>query len=310
MGQAMSNAWNVVEPDVEAALRACPKPLEALADLSVAAFVLRRVFDSDECTRLIERFIDRGLMYDPAAETIEAKFVEASVREGGLHRIGEPTFRMIGGSEPSSRRRRIDVGASLGNLGNRPEEFFTKAREANELFATLFDGLANPVEAIYGYLGRLAEGKRVMTAREPDGRLYGRAIFRIHYGGYTYGPHFDSVRHREKRTGYAVFRFEHQLAGVMCLQNSVRGGQVPQTILHRCLWSPEVGPYLEENRFYEYAAAKGIPNVRIELEPGDLYFFNTGLIHEVPGVDGPLPRAVAATFIGYSADDPDVYVWS
>jgi hypothetical protein len=50
--------------------------------------------------------------------------------------------------------------------------------------------------------------------------------------------------------------------------------------------------------------------VRVELEPGDLYFFNTGMIHEVPGVDGELPRVVLATFIGYSADEPDVMVWS
>ena len=48
----------------------------------------------------------------------------------------------------------------------------------------------------------------------------------------------------------------------------------------------------------------------VDLEQGDLYFFNTRLIHEVPAVEGDLPRIVLATFIDYSPDDPEVYVWS
>ena len=43
---------------------------------------------------------------------------------------------------------------------------------------------------------------------------------------------------------------------------------------------------------------------------GDLYFFNTRLIHEVPGLPGELPRVVLATFIGYSQDRDEVFVWS
>ena len=46
------------------------------------------------------------------------------------------------------------------------------------------------------------------------------------------------------------------------------------------------------------------------LEQGDLCFFNTRLIHEVPAVEGDLPRIVLPTFIAYSPDDPEVYVWS
>jgi hypothetical protein len=58
------------------------------------------------------------------------------------------------------------------------------------------------------------------------------------------------------------------------------------------------------------AARRGIPNVQVRLQPGDLYFFNTRLIHEVPGVAGVGPRVVLATFIGYSPDREDLYVWS
>ena len=157
---------------------------------------------------------------------------------------------------------------------------------------------------------QLAPGKRVTTAYEPDGRKYSPAIFRVHYGGFTYGPHFDSVRNREHRTNYAVHKYPSQLAGVLCLQNTTANGMSAQAILHRQFWNEEVGDVLTSQQFPEYAAEHSIPNARVELEPGDLYFFNTGLIHEVPGVNGDQPRAVLATFIGYGEDEDEIMVWS
>src|SRR5262249_3930848 len=159
---------------------------------------------------------ERGLMYDPKVAEIPGEFVKSSVREGGYGRIADPTYSMFAGQDPKSRRRRIDIGTSLGNLGNHPEESFADAKKTHALFATLFDGIVNPIPVLYEHLSRLAqaEGKKVMNAHEPDGRLYSPAIFRVHYGGYTYGPHFDSVRQREKRVNYAVHRFSEQFAGV------------------------------------------------------------------------------------------------
>jgi hypothetical protein len=95
----------------------------------------------------------------------------------------------------------------------------------------------------------------------------------------------------------------------MCLQNTELAGQTAQCILHQSLWSPEVDSVMQSG-FHDYAAARHIPSVRVDLEPGDLYFFNTRLIHEVPGVSGEQPRIVLATFIGYSPGDPEVFVWS
>ena len=46
------------------------------------------------------------------------------------------------------------------------------------------------------------------------------------------------------------------------------------------------------------------------MDPGDLYFFNTRLIHEVPGLDSEDPRVVLATFIGYSSGHDEMFVWS
>ena len=67
----------------------------------------------------------------------------------------------------------------------------------------------------------LSPGKQeVKTAREPDGSRYGPAIFRVHYETHSYKPHIDHVKYREQRTNYDVYRFEHQFAGVLCVQNA------------------------------------------------------------------------------------------
>jgi hypothetical protein len=166
------------------------------------------------------------------------------------------------------------------------------------------------VRVLYDRLQALSDGKQVQTAHEPDGREYCPAIIRAHYGGYTYKPHFDSVRLREKREDYAVHAFEHQFAGVLVLQNTQLNDVSAQCVLHRCFWQPEVEPHLQADTFHEYAVQNQIPSVQVVLQPGDLYFFNTRGIHEVPGVAGLLPRIVVATFIGYSSDREDIFVWS
>ena len=174
---------------------------------------------------------------------------------------------------------------------------------------TLFSDHANPIELLYNSLEAYSVNKKVVTAHEPDGRKYGSAIIRAHYGGYTYKPHFDSVRLREKRENYAVHQFEHQFAGVLVLQNSTANGRTAQSIMHQCLWGPEVEPHLKAGTFHEYATGNDVASVEVCLEPGDLYFFNTRGIHEVPGVAGDLPRIVLATFIGFSSDRDEIFVW-
>ena len=69
-------------------------------------------------------------------------------------------------------------------------------------------------------------------------------------------------------------------------------------------------PVLKDGTFHAYAAKQGIENVQVVLEPGDLYFFNTRCIHEVPPVQGGQPRIVLAVFIGYSQRDGEIFVWS
>ena len=255
-----------------------PRPLEALVAGEIPGVVLREAFDPGHCAALVKRLYERGLAYDP---------------------------RPAGEGE-----RPVYVGPHLAGLNADPEKFFACAADTHRLFGSLFEGYGDPVKTFYDSLSALAPDKRVMTAREPDGRLYGPAVFRTYYAGAGHGPHFDSVARRQKLFSYEVSRFRNQLAGVMCFQNSEMEGECGEPFLYNCPWTPEVQRYISEGTFAEYAAGRGIPRVQIELEPGDLYFFFSENIHEVPAVSGERPRIVLAAFFGMSPDDEEIFVWS
>ena len=274
--------WEPLGPDVESILAEERDPLLALSEGRIPAIICRQAYSPAHCQGLIDRFIDRGLMRDPNDP-------EAAARDN---------------------RTRIDIGTSLANKGSDKEAFLEHAAGTHALYGKLFEGYDDPVKLLYGVLDMLAGEKRVMTAREPDGRQYGPAIFRIHYGGHTYKPHIDHVTLREKRFDYDVTRFGHQFAGVLCFQNALHEGRSTQAILHRCMWTSEVQESIAADTFPDYARRNDVSNYTVDLEQGDLYFFNTRLIHEVPAVEGDAPRIVLATFIGYSPDDSEVYVWS
>lgn len=85
---------------------------------------------------------------------------------------------------------------------------------------------------------------------------------------------------------------------------------IARLIDRELLFDPQRGPSrqlaqeaIPEGHYSTDAVADGLP-------PTPQDFFNTQLIHEVPGVAGELPRVVMATFIGHSANEPDVFVWS
>lgn len=293
--------WECLEPNVESILARQSAPIQKLAHGEIPAIVIRQAFPARECAALVDFLTERQLMFSGNDARIEDKAIPAN-------RVDR--FTMQGLNPQTSRRKRIDIGTSLGNLGDDKEAFLADSAKTHTLFDELFANRPNPIAAIYENLQKLSPGKRVQVAEEPDGRQYGPAIFRVHYGGYTYGPHFDSVRNRECRTEYAVYKYETQLAGVLCIQNTTLNGQTAQGILHRQFWTPEVDQPLKSGKFYDYAAEHDVEHVQVNLEPGDLYFFNTGMIHEVPGVPGELPRIVLATFIGYSDDCDDIMVWS
>jgi hypothetical protein len=270
-----ASSWPPAEADLSTVLARFPRPFEALASGEIPAVILRQAFDPEACRQIVQRFYERKLIQETSGPT---------------------TFDY--------------VGTSLGMWGGAPEMFFEHARETHALYATVFEGLPDPVRFVYATLGQLAPDKRVQVAREPDGRLYGPGIFRLYRPGAGHKPHFDSVRLREKRLNYAVYRFEHQFASVLCLQAADPDPEAGECLLHRVQWTPELQPVIQAGEFHPYAAAHRIPHVRIALEPGDFYVFNTRHIHEVPFIRGETARIVLAMFLGYSRDDAEVFVWS
>ncbi len=272
------NGWIPAEGSLTGISEKFPRPLEALVAGETPGIVLREAFDPDHCAGLVKRLYQRGLAYDPRP-----------AGDGG---------------------RPVYVGPHLAGLNADPEEFFARAADTHRLFKSLFNGYDDPVKTFYDALSGLAPDKRVMTAREPDGRLYGPAVFRIYYSGAGHGPHFDSVAKRQKLYDYQVSRFRNQLAGVMCFQNSGQEGECGEPFLYNCPWTPAVQRYITDGTFGKYAAEREIPRVQIQLEPGDLYFFFSENIHEVPPVTGERPRIVLAAFFGMSPDDEEIFVWS
>jgi hypothetical protein len=249
-----------------------------LADGAVPAFVLRGAFPAPDCTALMARFDERGY-FDRDTVGVESQL------SGGPY---------------------LDLGTSLGRVGSDPEAFFAHAARTHELFPRLFDGLADPVATIYRNLSVLAAGKTVKTAQEPDGRRYGPAIFRIYQGQEGHRAHYDSVR-RRGRSEYAVARFEHQFAGILCLQKGSVGGEA---IIYRAKAEGEVEAIADRGEFAAYARDQALPRAQIELNAGDLYFFYTENIHEVPQAPRDHTRVVLAVFVAMSPDDDEVFVWS
>ena len=284
-----SSDWRPVEPDLETILGNFSDPLRELSQAEIPAIIFRQIYNPAQFPDLINRLTNMGLMRPYSSnEELPSQSNE----------------------NQQDRRTRIDIGTSLGNLGNNKELFFQHAATTHFLFKFLFEGLSNPIDIIYEALSDLAVDKQVEVAREPNGQLYGPAIFRIHYTSHAYKPHIDHVTLRENRTNYAVHRFKHQFAGILCVQNADGTGNSTQAILHHCLWTPKIQPHITNDTFHDYATKNQIERCQIDLEPGDLYFFNTRCIHEVPAVEGNVPRIVLAVFIGYSEDDDKIYVWS
>lgn len=286
--------WPVLEGGVEQIRRRHADPMRALAGGEIGSIVVRGAMAAGACERIVQRLYERGLV-------------------DGLPRPGEAIAE-------KPKIERVDVGASLGNFGKEPAAFFAKAAEANALFATLFDGLTDPIRVLYDALAAVSPGKRVVTAREDDGRAFGPAIIRCHLPHWGYPPHVDSVRRRQKFTQYAVHRFPHQLAGLLLLQAPSKQTGARDSTIFNYSWTPQreqadgvtLGDpgAMDAGAFHDLVRRDGIASVDVSLNTGDLYFFNSENVHEVPGFTGHRPRIVLATFFGYDPDGPDIYVWS
>ena len=120
--------WRLIEPDVPNALRAYPRPLDALAAGEIPAIVLRGAYPLAMCQRLYEKLLAEGLLYDPALPVPE-RFLESGIPEGYYREGRAGTERRAWQERLASGKRRIDIGTSLGYRGSDPAAFFAHAEQ-------------------------------------------------------------------------------------------------------------------------------------------------------------------------------------
>ena len=337
---------------------AAGNPLSRLASGEIPAIVLRNTLPEETCKALMQRFHEAGqfppsflpfLDIDTSATPTETLGVEPLISSRGLGG---------GGALPGhtdvlveANASRSDIGYSLGTGGNTPETYWGKCATVQTMFDEVlapFPEDRNPMHLMYDALEALgARTKRVATAYEERGS-YGPAIVRTHKpdndagSGHTYIPHYDSVRRREVREGFDVFKFETQLAGILVLQAPERIAQpgaetgdvyhdsilynVPATDLpqHKLTQRTALanegvqfdeagtasGNDVHAPAFREFCSANPMASASVDLNVGDMYFFKTDNVHEAPGFGGSKARTVFCTFIGFSEEEPEIFVWS
>ena len=285
-------SWNPLEGNIDDLLKDNGNPMGALAAGKIPAIILRKAYPSELCSQLVARFYERDLV-------------------PGLPKPGES----ITGKGDFER---IDIGTSLSNIGDDQNHFFAHAEKTAQLYETLFEGMENPIHQIYDTITGLSPGKQAVTAHEPNGRRYGAAIFRCHMPYWGYPPHIDSVSIRDRRTNYAVHRFNTQLGGILLLQSPENKPTRFDTIIYRSEWKKNLelehysagGKGIQTEVFHEYANKNQIESCGISLAEGDIYFFNSHRLHEAPRFTGNRPRIVLAIFFGYTEEDPEIFVWS
>ena len=161
---------------------------------------------------------------------------------------------------------------------------------------------------MYTALQKLAPDKEVHTACEPAGRRYGPAIFRIYHGDEGHRAHYDSLARRSgERSHYAAAQFDHQFAGILCMQSAEPAGE---PFIYDCYADDEIDALVRAGQWDEYVQAQKIARAQVLLEPGDLYFFYTENIHAVPPVARATPRVEVAFIYAMAADREEIFVWS
>jgi hypothetical protein len=290
-------AWPAVEvdaADIESlfSTQGVSSPLEAVANGTVPAVIIRGALRPEHCARVVEMFIARGLMRDPKVPADEAD-EDHTVTEGKVAGYGNGTDT------------RIDIGSSLvnqtrGALALRTpstrggtadddtlnkEAFLAHSKVTLDLFDEIFEaeeeedeeggGDPNPVTAFMGCMNALSEpaGQTVKVAYEPDGRQYGPCIFRVHYESWAYSPHINHVRLGDSLFNFEAGRFEHQFAGLICFANAKRaaeyGGAAPGATIYRTFPTAEVEMAQQHGSLEEYCEAAGIPATTLDIHEGD-----------------------------------------
>ena len=176
------------------------------------------------------------------------------------------------------------------------------------LASLMISGVVKSFFDLSPLLRSLLRGRRIRPGHGGDrlGRVSGR---RLHQGRKS-GLSGACGANRTQAFDYQISRFTHRFAAILCLQNSTKEAGTGEPYLYNCPYRPELQEHLSRDKFPAYVAEQGIERAQVQLEPGDLYFFFTENVHEVPAIIGDQPRAVLAIFFAMSSDDDEIYVWA
>lgn len=217
-------------------------PLKRLAAGEIPAIILRNTLPAAVCREIMQRFHEAGQFPPSFLPFLDLDVAGPAAQEAfGIEPLISSRGKGGGGALPGHKdvlaesvASRSDIGYSLGTGGNDPSTYWDKCETVQNMFDEVLGKFAkesNPMHLMYDALGALGgRSKRVTTAYEERGS-YGPAIIRTHKPdnsagtGHTYIPHYDSVRRREVREDFEVFKFDTQLAGILVLQAPER---VPQ----------------------------------------------------------------------------------
>ena len=348
-------------------------PLCRLARGEIPAIILRNTLSTESCQTILQRCYEQDQFpasflpflhgIDTSAKRAKSVDLEpllsSRMTDGGKggKTVMLPTRDAVGNlandvvaARADEASSRSDIGYSLGTGGNHQATYYSKCAAVRHLYSQLLQGLApnnDPLNLMYDSLATLCgRTKRVSVAHEHDGRQYAPAIIRIHKPetgnglGHTYHPHYDSVRLREQRKGFEVFKYDTQLAGVLVLQapqrvavpNTDTGDKYFDSILYnfpaselpsrRLTQSAQLGLDVLENggptsgmdvhgpSWRKFCENHPVAVETTELNTGDMYFFKTDNVHEAPGFGGDRCRVVFCTFVGYSESEDEIMVWS
>ncbi|MFD7979008.1 ATP-grasp domain-containing protein [Streptomyces sp. NPDC059071] len=254
---------------------------EAVVDVlrgRVLGVVFRGVIPAEECARVTERFWN-----SPARRTRGADAPGHYVGAYHYHKTTSDYLDEASAAQPG-----------LDEILGTPHDTLTSIRTG------IADALA-------------AEGVRFRSASH-DGREAGTALLRTWHasGRFALAPHEDEAQCGEPRQAdFEIQRIKGRPIGAMnlCLENGSAGRLV--------VWNTRPDDAVRERLGLEYTGSpyplehlEGIDTLRLDIAPGDVYFFNGAYVHAVePETDPAARRTTLSGILGF-IDDETVVSWT
>ena len=103
--------------------------VDDLASGSIPAVIFRNTISSEGCKAIIDRLVERELLFDPA-DGVPDRFRSAGIPEGHYREGNSDTALQAWRNESDGDQKlRIDIGSSLGYRGSDREAFLTHSAE-------------------------------------------------------------------------------------------------------------------------------------------------------------------------------------